>query len=458
MFRYFVAWLFAIVLLGIVPRAFAQEELVELVTGLLADPDKEVRALAFDQIRKEAKGEAATRKFAEFLPKFPAETQIGLLSALADRADPAAAPAVRSLLAASPPEPVRIAALKALGALGGKEDLALLVKLVSAESELVREAARASLIRLPGEASAAMVAELKTPPPSTRVVLLQVLAARRAREAVPDVLAAAADSDPAVRQAALNALVELATGEHVASMLGLVRKAAAGRERDAVEKAVAAVCRQNAEPPNQAEPVLKVLSGSSEAERVVLLPTLGRIGGPAALAVVEKAVNSPREELHAAGVRALCNWPDGSVVSRLLRIARTDADADLQKLALASLIRVAPLDDERDERRRLDALRTVYVMCATDEQRKQVLDRAKAIRHIDTLRFLVPFLEQPEFAPEACQTVVELAHHSSLREANRDEFHRVLDQVIETSRDATIIDRAKRYKAGQTWVRPKNAK
>jgi hypothetical protein len=138
-----------------------------------------------------------------------------------------------------------------------------------------------------------------------------------------------------------------------------------------------------------------------------------------------------------------------------LRIARTDDDAAYRKLAVRALIRIAPLADDRDDQLRLDTLRTVFVMCSNDAERKLVLDRAKAIRSIDTLRFLVPFLDQPTFAQQACLTAVELAHHSSLRESNKDEFDEVLDKVIKISKDDTVVDRAGRYQAGKTWVRPK---
>jgi len=50
--------------------------------------------------------------------------------------------------------------------------------------------------------------------------------------------------------------------------------------------------------------------------------------------------------------------------------------------------------------------------------------------------------------------VVELAHHRDLREPNKAEFDRALDKVIQTSKDATVVDRANRYKKGQTWARP----
>jgi hypothetical protein len=42
-----------------------------------------------------------------------------------------------------------------------------------------------------------------------------------------------------------------------------------------------------------------------------------------------------------------------------------------------------------------------------------------------------------------------------VREPHKDEFHRALDQVIEISKDPVVVDRAQRYKKGQTWVRPK---
>lgn len=435
--------------------ASGQDALVELVTGLLEDQDKDVRALAFEQIRTEAKDAATTQKFASLLPKYPAETQLGLLSALADRGDAAAAPAVRSLLAGSPDETVRVAAVRALGALGGSDDLKSLLPLLATGSEPLREATRDSLIRLPPDATAAMLTEWKGAPAATRVALLPILTARRAREAVPVLLDSASSDDATVRQAAIAALAELAEAEHVPALAALVLKAPAGRDREAIEKALAAVSQRDSDPAERAAPLLAVIQQANEAERAILLATLGRIGGPAALEVVDEAARSSQPELQAAGLRAWCNWPDGTVVARLLRVARTAENADQRKLAFQALVRIAPLTDQRDDNRRLDTLRTVFAMCQTDTERNQVLDRAKAIRSIETLRFLVPFLQQPPLAQHACLAIVELAHHSSLREAHKEEFHRVLDQVKQISTDATVIDRAGRYQTGQTWVRPK---
>ena len=124
-------------------------------------------------------------------------------------------------------------------------------------------------------------------------------------------------------------------------------------------------------------------------------------------------------------------------------------------MALKAMIRVAVLPDDRSDQVRLDLLRTAMAMCRGDADRQQILDRTKAVRTVECLRFVKPYMDQARFTEPACLAIVELAHHSGLREANKEEFHRALDDVIQISKDATVIDRAQRYKKGETWVRPK---
>ena len=158
--------------------------------------------------------------------------------------------------------------------------------------------------------------------------------------------------------------------------------------------------------------------------------------------------------MHDAGVRALSNWPDASVAPRLIELVKTDPHPGHQTTALRALIRIAPLSDERSDAERLQLLQQAMTMCRRDQERNFVLQRAQAIRIPETLRFVLPYLKQPAYAKQACETIVELAHHRQLREPNKAEFDGALDQVIATSKDPTILDRAQRYKKGQTWAAP----
>ncbi len=58
----------------------ADDDAVDLILTLLADQDKEIRALALEQVRTEAKGEVATKKFAAKLASLPPAIQMELLA------------------------------------------------------------------------------------------------------------------------------------------------------------------------------------------------------------------------------------------------------------------------------------------------------------------------------------------------------------------------------------------
>ncbi|HUS39280.1 MAG TPA: HEAT repeat domain-containing protein, partial [Pirellulales bacterium] len=422
-----------------------EDELVGLVVGLLGDQDKDVRALGLEQVRTAAKGPAATRQFAAQLPKLPPEAQVGLLSALADRGDTAARPAVLDVLSISPDEPVRVAAIAALGLLGGPDDTHQLVTLLSESSPPVKAAAGKSLVNLRGQSVAVTIAaEMKKAAPPLRVALIEVLATRRALDTIPDILSAAVDDNPAVRAAAMTALGQLAGAEHVPGMVQGVVKAERGRERESAEKCVLRVCGRIEDADKRAEPLLAAMDKLEQADRNTMLSTVGRVGGPAALKIVEAAIADDDPKLHENGLRALCNWPNASVAARLIELAATDEHSSHRTMALRSLIRVAPLRDDRTDAARLQLLNKAMAMCTRDAERKLVLDRARAIRTLDSLNFILPYVDQPTYAEQACLSIVELAHHRGLREPHKAEFHQALDKVIQASKDATVIDRANR--------------
>jgi hypothetical protein len=119
-------------------------------------------------------------------------------------------------------------------------------------------------------------------------------------------------------------------------------------------------------------------------------------------------------------------------------------------MALRALMRVAVLSDNRPDAERLELLKKAMSLATNDEDRNLAIQRAKAIRTMESLHFVLPYLDKPENTQEACATIVELAHHRELREPNKAEFDKALDAVIRLSKDADLIDRAKRYKKGQT--------
>lgn len=431
----------------------------DAVLAAIASDDIDLRGVALDRVRHGLRGAWFTQALAAKIPSLPAPVQAAAVAALGDRGDAAALPTVKELLVSlvsSPDAGVRVAALGALGQVGGPADVPALVKpLAGADPERAAALRSLTIIR-GGDAAAAIRDAAKSATGSSRATLLDVLTARRDRAALADMVAATADADAAVRQAGVRAVAALGGPAEVEGLVRSVVQAKAGGERDEVEKAVVAVCTVNPGRERAAEAFMAAFKAAGEADREALLPALGRIGGPAAFAVVDSLIADPANR--AQGLTALCRWPDATVKDRLLDLLGKATDENEKGQLLAALIRIAPLPDNKlNDAQKLDLLKQTMNLCQRTEDKARVLERANAIRTIETFRFVVPYLDDPALAESACRSVVELAHHQKLRDGHKEEFTKALDKVLGTTKNAELTERATRYKAGQTWDRSKKS-
>ena len=439
--------------------AKAPQDAVQMTTDLLARDDQAFRSIGLDRVRYGLKGEAATMQFAGLLSTLAPARQVELAAALADRGDRAALPAALALLAASKDPAVRAAAINTVGSLGSGTEVAVLkASLVAADPE--KAAARRTLTVLRGDdVTAKLMEAAKSGEAGLRPTFIDLLADRRVLSALPDLLAAAVDGDPAVRAAAMRALARFGGPEQVAGMVQGVLKAAAGGERDEAERSLVTVCTQNPGKERSAEILLEQFKVADDTTQQVLLTVLSRVGGSGALAIVDGLVANADAAKRKLGLLALTKWPDATVSQRLLDLLAKSQDPAERDQLLGTLIRIAPLPDNKlNDKQKLELLQKTMTLCQRDEDRRRVLERANAIRTIDTLRFVIPYLDDPTLAEPACLSVVELAHHRNIRDANKDEFTRALDKVLGTTKNAELIERAERYKQGQTWERKKPAK
>lgn len=443
----------------LVSVARAQEknsELIRMVLELLQDKDKDMRSVALEQVRTEAKGADATKQFASQLPKLMPVAQVGLLSALASRGDVAAKPDVVSLLKSSSDESVRVAAIGALGELGDATDLPLLLPLLRGDSNDLRIASMKSLTHLRGSAvNSALAAELKNSNSGTRVSLIEVLVTRRAMDSMAQISAAAMDPDSKVRRAAMTALAALGDAKQVPDMIQGVLKSEKGSERDAAEKALVNLCNRISKPDQRAETVLDARAKLDDESQLDLLSTVARIGGAKALEAVEAAMANSNPKQHAAGLQAFCNWSDYGITDKLAKLIENTADKNERSLEFKALVRLASIREKRNDLERLARFKQAMSLAKSTDEQAMVIDKCRSAYSIETLRFVLPYLDQPTFSELTCETIVELAHHREVREPNKEEFDKVLDRVIQLSKDATVKDRAERYKKGETWQRPK---
>jgi len=422
-----------------------------MILEILGGTDADARAIAVGQVENLSAG--ALKPLAANFEKLPAASQVLVLNALAARGDRSQLPV--ALGAAKNPEArVQQAGIQALGRLGDASVVGLLLDTLYSAAPLNGQAAD-SLVQLNADGVnekllAALAAE-KTP--ARLGALINVVERRKVPGAVPVLLQAARGSDAGVRASAFAGLKVLAEPKDLPEMVLAVLKTEKGKEREAAEQAVVAVCAQITVPGKRAEAVLALLNDGAKAHRADLLPLLGRLGGPGALQVTTDALASSEPALYEAGVVAICNWPDASVSDELLKLAASAKEPNQRILALRAAIRVNTiLSSERTNEDRLASLavlKKAMELATRDDERKLLLDNIGFVRVLDTLRYVLPYLDHKELNQQACRAVVELAHSRPLREPNKAEFDKALDRVLSLCKDKTLLDRARQYKLGQ---------
>jgi HEAT repeat protein len=430
------------------PSTSARQAAAE-VLSLLTSPDGDLRGVALDRVRHGLWGSWFTTELVAELPRLPASQQVALLAALAERGDPAALPTGRQLAAAGSAE-IRAAAVGLLCRLGGGSEISLLVDSLGAENEVSAAGYRALRdIQGTGAAVALRAAAAAAAPP-LQAQLIDILADRRDRAALP-IFEAALAGDPVARSAAVRALGRLGGPEQIDPLVrGFVQ--AAPDERKATEQAIVAVCTTGGTASAAADALTKAFVAAGPTVQDDLLPVLARIGGPSVLSIIDQLLSEPASRQR--GLAALSRWPDASVKNRLLAIHAETIDPLEKQLLLDALIRIAPAPDNKlDDAGRLELVRQTFALCASDADRERLLERTNAIRTFAAFQFVAAYLDDPTLAEAACRSVVELAHHRQLRDAHREEFTAALDKVLSITKNPELVERATRYKAGKTWDR-----
>jgi HEAT repeat protein len=137
----------------------ANQDIIKIVIDALKSNDPQMQTGVMGIVRN-MPGPEVTKALVQELPKLPAAGQVQLLSALGDRGDATALPAVIEA-GKSQDESVRVAALRAVGQLGSVADIPLLAERAAATKGAEQKAAREGLYRLRGpEVDAAVLKSL----------------------------------------------------------------------------------------------------------------------------------------------------------------------------------------------------------------------------------------------------------------------------------------------------------
>jgi HEAT repeat protein len=410
----------------------APEQLIEALKG----KTPEFRDVAAEIIA-ETSGPDATALYAKALRKLPKGGQVALLRGLADRKDPAARLAVVKAAETGKKE-VRLAALKALGGLGGAEDVAWLAKLLNSGDAETTDAAKASLTVMRGEGvGPAIAAAASESEPAVRAQLLELMATRRAKEAIPLAVASLGNADASVRVAGLRVLDQLGGKDEAPVAVNAVLKAADDSERAAAEKALTGICSRGG---NDSLPVvLAAMNEASSVSRVALLRAVGQIGGPEALKAALAALKDPDQGVSAEAVRVLSNWTTLDAVPHLLELAKSD-DLSRQVLALRGYVRLAGIEPSAETKAQM--LTTAMGLAKRPDEKKLVLGAWGSLPTEQSLNTLRPYLDDAAVRNEAASAIIAIAPELAKDQKTKPQTVDALKAVVDKCENAQLRNKA----------------
>ena len=414
-----------------------------LLVEQLQSPDRALYSIGLRTAREMPGSEVTAALTAEFARSNP-DGQAFLLLALADRGDATALPTIREA-ARSGPKKVRLAAIGSLERLDNNGSSApVLLDIVTGDDAELARIAKSTLGRLPGkQVDTDILARLPQATGKTRQVLIEMAGQRRISDALPLMMACAADSDAGIRSAAVNAIGLLGEDKQAGELVVLLQKTQSAEDRADIEKALMAISGRRGA---ACLPILLPLAQSSDSGlRKAAIHTLSSVGGANALDAVEKALQDKDASVQDEAVRALSAWPgnwpdDAGVAEPLLTLAKSGKKTSHQVLGVRGYLEYVQRDKKLADDAKVAKVKELLPLIKRPEEKRLAISTLGSIPTAGALEMLVTFTTDDGVAEEACSAIVVTAGKDDLKNASKELRQKSLQTVVEKSE----VDRTKK--------------
>jgi HEAT repeat protein len=390
----------------------------------------------------EVEGNQIATLLVSYLPKLSPPEQVMALNSLARKADPAARAGVLDMIRSSAAE-VRLAALRAVGAVGHAGDVDLLAAHLADPSDDLSSAAGGALAALSGgKVDAAIIAAAAKAPEPVKARLYRVLGARNAASAATTLASDLANPSDSVRLAAIEALRTTGGLEQIPALLAALKAAKDDAHRAAAEESLARLCSQCGTAACDA--VVAAMRGADIAARQAMLRLLPACPSPAGLQGIVAALDDPSTEIQDEAARSLSRWPDAAAMTPLRNLARGNRlnHHVLAVRGLFSLVRATDLPAAQ----KLEAIIEVWPLAKRLEERKLLLGAMSYVPSRAAMERVLQEVEDKQLGAEACGAAVRVGR--KLLKTDEAFVRQAMQKVRALTRDATLKAAIDRILAG----------
>ena len=422
-----------------------ENEMIGIVIDALKGNEESMQSMAISLIR-DMPGADVTKILARELPNLSVKGQVQLLSALADRGDRTALPAVVNATT-SKDQSVQIAALRALGQLGNASNVDLLAEKAAMARGEEQKAARESLYRLRDpNVDGVILARIPKVAAKIKVELIKSAGERNIVTGVEVLLKTARDEDAKVRRESFKVLKTIAGPKYLPALVELLVGVQSSVDRREAEKTVTVVAHKISDKNRQAEAVLaKLPSVKEEGSRCSLLRVLGKIGDDSALAVLRAGLKDKIAAVKDACIRALAEWPTAEPTADLLKVVQATDNKLHHVLALRGYVRLIGLDNSRPAEETIGMYRQAMELASNVSEKKMVLSGLATIKTLAALAMASAYLEDKALQQEAEVAVVKIAEATG--GSYPAESKAALQKIIQVSKNEFLRKKAQEVKS-----------
>ena len=409
------------------------DEGIPLLIEQLRSGDKRFFYLALTTAR-ELGGTKIDRAMAAELPTTAPFRAPALIATMADRPETVELSAIQTA-AASGPEPVRTAAIAALGRVGNATCIDLLLEIAAGANEELVQPAKDALAVLPGDGvDQEIIDRVARSDGKPYLVLIEQIGERRI-EAVEPLLLALEDSDEQVRAVALASLGRTIPADRLSVLIEQATSPTHPEDAAAAQQALKVAAVRIPDREDCAAQLASAMDGAPIATQVALLEVLAEVGGTTSLETVHAAVRTNRTELRDAGTRLLGGWMTVDAAPVLLDLSQSGPADRFRVRALRGYLRIARQFVKENAERIAMCRNALEVAEQPAEQRLilQVLERAPSL---EALELAVEMRQRPEIADAAVRSILVIAQRTN---GNKDDVLALLEQADVPSAQVEIV-------------------
>ncbi len=380
-----------------------------LIAKAIKDSDVKLRRGGLGIVAS-TKGEELTRDMLELLEELSSDQKAELILALGARGDKTALKSIMKYIS-SEDAVIRDASVTAVSKLG---DAGVVKSLLStADSTKLRDSVTRVIAAMQDDSINAVLVESLNNRNLT-MAAIQASIARGCTEAVPVLLKLVEDNDPDVREQSWTGLAALASAEDMDSIMKAVLEIRKAEDLSNAEGAVRKVFSRADNRSRCFEVVARYYEPATEDTKTFILDLAAAIGDSNALKLERNALESANKQLYAKALRALAKWPNESAAEDLLDQAKNASEEVDRIVALRGYIRIAGMEAANlSGTERMKMFETAIDLAKRNEEKKTVLAMLPKYPYPQALAIAERLRQDKALAPEA-DTAIEKIRQSTV--------------------------------------------